>query len=153
MPDPVWLEKEPERVGRDHLCAQAASQTLYARLLPGIRNLTKRARSYTFYPWVLHTYATRVGLKDAGQFDRYVRRAAYILTLATALQGRQQDSTGAIGIDHVSRLLRSGFNTCQAAWAKGWNSSAGCRPRSTRRAQMTHAANCCMPRKWASCRS
>ena len=56
MPDPVWLEKEPERVGRDHLGVQAASPALYARLLPGIRNLTKRARYYTFYPWVLHTY-------------------------------------------------------------------------------------------------
>jgi hypothetical protein len=88
MPDPVWLEKEPERVGRDHLGLQAASAALFARLLPGIRNLTKRARYYIFYPWVLHSYAKRVSLKDAGQFDRYVRRAEYILTFATALKGR-----------------------------------------------------------------
>jgi hypothetical protein len=45
------------------------------------------------------------------------------------------------------------FQNRQAACAKGWNSSAGCRPSRTRLAQITHAANCCMPRKCSSCRS
>jgi hypothetical protein len=105
MADPVWLQKEPESVGRDHLGVQAASQTIYARLLPGIRNLTKRARYFSFYPWVIDTYARRVGVKDAQRFNRYLRRAEYILTLATALQGEDEDTTGAIGIRFVNRLL------------------------------------------------
>src|SRR5262249_42675007 len=100
-----WLEKEPESVGRDQLGVQAASQILYARLLPGIRNLTKRARYYTFYPWVIDTYARRVGVKNAQRFNQYLRRAEYILTLATALQGKDEDTTGAIGIRFVTRLL------------------------------------------------
>lgn len=105
MADPVWLQKEPESVGRDQLGVQAASQTLYARLLPGIRNLTKRARYYTFYPWVIETYARRVGIKNEQRFNQYLRRAEYILTLATALQGEDEDTTGAIGIRYVTRLL------------------------------------------------
>src|SRR5262245_38323757 len=105
MADPVWLQKEPESVGRDHLGVQAASQTLYARLLPGIRNLTKRARYYTFYPWVIDMYARRVGIKDDQRFNQYLRRAEYILTLATALQGKDEDTTGAIGIRYATRLL------------------------------------------------
>ena len=54
--------------------------------------------------------------------------------------------------DEEDVALRSRFKN-QAAWAKGWNSSPGCRPKCRRRAQMTQAANCCMPRKWASVRS
>jgi hypothetical protein len=101
----MWLQKEPEKVGRDHLGVQAASQAIYARLLPGIRNLTKRARYYSFYPWVIDTYARRVGIKDTKRFDRYLRRAEYILTLATALQGTDEDTSGAIGIRYVTTLL------------------------------------------------
>ncbi len=46
--------KPPRQMGGlDHLAVQAPCINIYGRLLPGITNVTDRARYYTFYPWLI----------------------------------------------------------------------------------------------------
>jgi hypothetical protein len=53
-----WLEREDNIIeGLDHLGIEVVSINLYSFLLPGITNVTERARYYSFYPWVLHRFA------------------------------------------------------------------------------------------------
>ncbi len=52
---PDWLERDSNIIeGLDHLGIQVVSVNLYGLLLPGITNVTDRARYYSFYTWVLH---------------------------------------------------------------------------------------------------
>ena len=43
--------------GLDHLGIELISVNLYQAMLPGITNVTERARYYSFYPWCIHRYA------------------------------------------------------------------------------------------------
>ena len=59
----AWV-KPPRLIGGlDHLAVQAPCISIYGKLLPGITNVTDRARYYSFYPsivWALekkgHTF-------------------------------------------------------------------------------------------------
>jgi hypothetical protein len=51
-----WVEPAGRGQGMDHLAIQAPCITLYGELLPGITNVTDRARYYSFYPWFLKAY-------------------------------------------------------------------------------------------------
>ena len=51
-----WLKPSPHSKGLDPLGVQALSITIYGRLLPGITNVTDRARYYSFYPWVIRAF-------------------------------------------------------------------------------------------------
>jgi len=55
---PDWLEGHGT-TGRDPLGMQAGSIILYQSLLPGISNITLRARYYSFFSFVVHEYALR----------------------------------------------------------------------------------------------
>src|SRR4030095_3386246 len=53
-----WLQRDKHVIeGLDHLGIEVVSANIYGNLLPGITNVTDRARYYSFYPWVLHRYA------------------------------------------------------------------------------------------------
>ncbi|HQP37582.1 MAG TPA: hypothetical protein PLI95_20495, partial [Polyangiaceae bacterium] len=55
----AWV-RPPEPIrGLDHLGVQAPCIALYGQLLPGITNVTDRARYYTFHPWVLWSFEKR----------------------------------------------------------------------------------------------
>lgn len=43
--------------GLDHLGIELVSVNLYQAMLPGLTNVTERARYYSFYPWIIHRYA------------------------------------------------------------------------------------------------
>ncbi|CAN0583738.1 unnamed protein product, partial [Ectocarpus sp. 12 AP-2014] len=47
-----WVKPPFQRGGLDHLGAQAPCIQIYGQLLPGITNVTDRARYYSFYPWL-----------------------------------------------------------------------------------------------------
>lgn len=51
-----WVAPANRGQGLDHLGIQAPCITLYGELLPGITNVTDRARYYSFYPWFLKSY-------------------------------------------------------------------------------------------------
>lgn len=53
-----WIERDRRVIdGLDHLGIELVSVNLYQALLPGLTNVTERARYYSFYPWIIHRYA------------------------------------------------------------------------------------------------
>ena len=48
-----WVKPPNAIGGLDHLAVQAPCISLYGKMLPGITNVTDRARYYSFYPWVI----------------------------------------------------------------------------------------------------
>lgn len=52
-----WVMPPNQITGLDHLGVQAPCINIYAQLLPGITNVTDRARYYSFYPWLLMAMA------------------------------------------------------------------------------------------------
>jgi hypothetical protein len=67
-----WLLPPHTIGGLDHIGTQGPCILIYSQLLPGITNVTDRARYYSFYPWLIHSYAARD-----------VRRESYDTFLAT----------------------------------------------------------------------
>src|ERR1035441_4474817 len=53
-----WILRDRKVIdGLDHLGIELVSVNLYQTMLPGLTNVTERARYYSFYPWVLHRFA------------------------------------------------------------------------------------------------
>jgi len=53
-----WILRDRKVIdGLDHLGVELVSVNLYQAMLPGLTNVTERARYYSFYPWVLHRFA------------------------------------------------------------------------------------------------
>lgn len=51
-----WVQPPVEIRGLDHLGVQAPCIQIYGQLLPGITNVTDRARYYSFYTWLLKKF-------------------------------------------------------------------------------------------------
>jgi hypothetical protein len=60
-----WVKPPNAIGGLDHLAVQAPGISLYGKMLPGITNVTDRARHYSFYPWIVWA------LKKSGLHYRY----------------------------------------------------------------------------------
>lgn len=87
-----WLIPPTEIGGLDHLGTQAPCVLIYGQLLPGITNVTDRARYYSLYPWLIWSYDHRYPKDDASLFVEYFRRADCLLTLVSERHARQTDS-------------------------------------------------------------
>lgn len=49
-----WILRDRKVIdGLDHLGIELVSVNLYQAMLPGITNVTERARYYAFYPWTM----------------------------------------------------------------------------------------------------
>lgn len=81
-----WLSSPHTTSGEDHQATRAVCENLYARLLPGITNVTDRARYYSFYPWVIWQCHQR-GV-PADQFIPTLRAADSLFTLIGLAQNR-----------------------------------------------------------------
>jgi hypothetical protein len=67
--------------GLDPLGLQAASVRLYQTLLPGISNVTLRARYYGLCAWLSDAYATRNHNADPENWKKTVRRSEALCAL------------------------------------------------------------------------
>ena len=76
-----WVRSTYHTKGLDPLGAQAPSIHIYGQLLPGITNVTDRARYYSFYPWVVRAYERLPGKKSTADFIEWVRRADCLFTM------------------------------------------------------------------------
>jgi hypothetical protein len=76
-----WVSPAKAITGRDHLAVQAVSEHLYTRLLPGLTNVTDRARCYLFYPWFVWVFDQRSKKKGAEELIRVFRKAECLHTL------------------------------------------------------------------------
>ncbi len=106
----AWVAPPHQIVGLDHLGVQAPCITIYSTLLPGITNVSDRARYYTLYPW-LFTRFDQAGWKSSTDISRMLRRAECLLTLLSLhhghVTGGDQDSHRAamVGNDVLGRAL------------------------------------------------
>lgn len=87
----AWVKPAQEIAGRDHLAARAPCENIYAQLLPGITNVTERARCYSFYPWLVWAIEQRCAPLTMENFVRLVRRADCLFTLIGAWHGGHTD--------------------------------------------------------------
>jgi len=85
-----WISPPVSTGGLDHLGTQAPCLLIYAQLLPGITNVTNRARYYSFYPWLVWSFDQRYA-KDEAKFVEFFRRADCLFTLAAERHSRQTD--------------------------------------------------------------
>lgn len=108
---PISWVKPPEPIrGLDHLGVQAPCIALYAQLLPGITNVTDRARYYSFHPWVICSFDKRYGDHSLDSFRRVLRRAECLFALIAIRHARRMgdEDEGLHGAGMVGRfeLLR-----------------------------------------------
>jgi len=106
----AWV-KPPEPIrGLDHLGVQAPCIALYGQLLPGITNVTDRARYYSFHPWLLWSFEHRYTDHSVDAFRRVLRRAECLFALIAIRHARVvgDDDDGRHGRAMVGRdqLLR-----------------------------------------------
>jgi hypothetical protein len=84
----AWV-RPPEPIrGLDHLGVQAPCIALYGQLLPGITNVTDRARYYSFHPWVLWSFERRYTDHSVDEFRRVLRRAECLFALIAIRHAR-----------------------------------------------------------------
>jgi hypothetical protein len=83
----AWVKPAPAVTGQDHLGTQAPCVSIFTDLLPGITNVTSRARYYSFYPWLLWSYERRYAGGDTEHLQATLRRAECLFALIGARHG------------------------------------------------------------------
>ena len=76
----AWLKPPNQIGGQDHLAVQAPCINIYGRMVPGITNVTDRARYYSFYPWVVWALEKHGYTKYNETFIDRFRKADCLLT-------------------------------------------------------------------------
>src|SRR6201982_1622005 len=85
----AWV-RPPEPIrGLDHIGVQAPCVALYGQLLPGITNVTERARYYSFYPWLIKSFEQRYTDHSIEAFRRVLRRAECLFALIAIRHARR----------------------------------------------------------------
>lgn len=100
-----WLKCRKIQAGRDPLGIQQINISLYAKLIPGISNVTDRLRYYSFYPWLLTKYKEIEGKLD---FVNYIRRAEFLFGFITNYNHRLNGnwSSHAVGGNTISKAIK-----------------------------------------------
>lgn len=105
-----WVEPAKPIRGLDHLGVQAPCIALYAQLVPGITNVTDRARYYSFNPWLIRSFEQRYRNHSIDEFRRVLRRAECLFALIAIRHARvlKDRDAGRHGLGMVGRqsLLR-----------------------------------------------
>lgn len=110
-----WVKPTYQIGGLDHLGVHAPCINIYSQLLPGITNVTDRARYYSFYPWVFWSFQ-RKGWNDKEQLVKMFRRADCLFTLIAArhdliTEGKTSYSGGTVGKNTLEpKLNRTGWH-------------------------------------------
>ncbi len=87
----AWVSPPLSIGGLDHLGTQAPCILIYGQLLPGITNVTDRARYYSFYPWLVWSFDQRYAKDDEARFIELFRRADCLFTLIAERHSRMTD--------------------------------------------------------------
>jgi hypothetical protein len=105
-----WVEPAKPIRGLDHLGVQAPCIALYGQLLPGITNVTDRARYYSFHPWLIRSFEQRNRDHSRDEFLRVLRRAECLFALIAIRHARVvgdgDDGRHGAGMVGRRRLLR-----------------------------------------------
>lgn len=84
-----WLSPPRSIKGQDQLGSQAPCEMTYSQLLPGITNVTERARYFSFYTWVAWSFDHRLKALDHTDYVEYYRRADCLYTLIAAQDAKE----------------------------------------------------------------
>jgi hypothetical protein len=81
---------------------------MYSYLVPGITNVTDRARYFAIHPFIVHLWAKRKATTDKAAFMNLVRKVECILAISERIRVRETDeiTPGIIGRLRVDRWLR-----------------------------------------------
>ena len=89
QPEPLaeWLEPSlQDTAGRDPLGLNTITlDRILPQLLPGILQLSERARYFSIYPWMLWQFAERKRPATGEEVDQFIRRREFELCLAMKL--------------------------------------------------------------------
>lgn len=98
--DIFWASNDGFKRGRDPLGIQNSSVATYSTLLPGLTNLTRHIRYYSFYCWILSEFdkLDANGETDLHQYN-FIRRAE----LTMALIMKDQDVKSVVGSLYVAQ--------------------------------------------------
>jgi hypothetical protein len=110
----AWVQSPPQIGGLDHLAVQAACINIYSRMLPGITNVTDRARYYSFYPWLIWAFYQSGNRKFDDDFIERFRRADCLFCViaqrhahATAGGAAEDHAAAMVGSDTLAGVARS----------------------------------------------
>jgi hypothetical protein len=104
--EPFWAENSGFLTGRDPLGIQNSSISVYARLLPGLTNLTQRLRYYGFYCWLLKEYDAfnpKETIKNLNHQYNFIRRAELIIAFLMANEYPSEGSV--VGSNHANKHI------------------------------------------------
>jgi hypothetical protein len=99
-----WVKPPKAIGGLDHLAVQAPCINLYGQMLPGITNVTDRARYYSFYPWIVWALDKRECRYDNTFIDLF-RKSDCLFTL---IAERHAKVIGDDRDDHAAATIGSG---------------------------------------------
>ena len=125
-----WVKQPLSAVGLDHLGTQAPGIFLYGKLLPGITNVTNRARYYSFYPWFFWAYEKQYTSLNLDEIVKRYRSADCLFTLIAIWHSHQTDQNenrhgiGMTGRDslfnHALPILKSGKEIHLSKYLSRW---------------------------------
>ena len=122
----AWVKPATQSRGLDHIGVQAPCINLYGRLLPGITNVTDRARYYSFYPWFFWACDQQYDKKIWEELVEKYRQADCLLTLIALYHSRHSNEnkglhrTAMIGVEtltHALDLLEQGTSIKLSTYA------------------------------------
>lgn len=87
-----WVTAPKQIRGQDQLGCQAPCELTYSQLLPGITNVTDRARYFSFYPWVTWSLDKRFPAVNENRYVELYRRADCLYTLIAAQESKTSDN-------------------------------------------------------------
>jgi len=106
-----WIQRDRKVIdGLDHLGIELVSVNLYQAMLPGLTNVTNRARYYSFYPWAVHRYA-QDGPKTRSKaaWRNWLRAIDYTYAVACMAYERElgQDlGSSVVGADMARKMTK-----------------------------------------------
>jgi hypothetical protein len=76
-----WVKRQHHAKGLDPLGVQAPCINIYQQLMPGITNVTDRARYYSFYPWLVWAYNHADTRRTRDDFVEWIRRGDCLFSM------------------------------------------------------------------------
>jgi hypothetical protein len=108
-----WVKPPYQIKGLDHLGVQAPGIEIYGQLLPGITNVTDRARYYSFYAWLFWQFEQK-GWRAYREWQPMLRRAECLFALIALHHGlanvddKSVHSGAMVGSAVLSNALQGG---------------------------------------------
>lgn len=95
--------------GLDHLGIEVVSANLYRAMLPGITNVTERARYYGFYTWCIHRYAQDGPVERSRvNWVRWFRPLDFAYAVASVAhdEATEGDASAVVGAERARELVK-----------------------------------------------